>query len=84
MRHISDAAALAETLDAGEFDFAVTDNRLRCTVGTDVQREIKRSYPHVPVVMFTGSGNEEVAVDAMKEGLDDYITHTPKHYPRVP
>lgn len=84
VRHISDAAALAETLDAGGFDVAVTDYRLRWTVGTEVLCEIKRRYPQVPVIMFTGSGNEEVAVDAMKEGLDDYITKTPKHYPRVP
>lgn len=84
VRHVSDAAALAETLDAGGFDVVVTDYRLRWTVGTEVLREVKRRYPQVPVIMFTGSGNEEVAVDAMKEGLDDYITKTPKHYPRVP
>jgi signal transduction histidine kinase/DNA-binding response OmpR family regulator len=82
--HISDAAALAEALDGGRFDVAVTDYRLRWTVGTEVLREIKRRMPQVPVIMFTGSGNEEVAVDAMKEGLDDYITKTLKHYPRVP
>ena len=34
--------------------------------------------------MFTGSGSTEVAVEAMKEGLDDYITKTPKHYARLP
>ncbi|MCC2958061.1 response regulator [Massilia sp. IC2-477] len=84
VRHISDGAGLAEVLDAGGFDVAVTDYRLRWTVGTEVLRDIKGRYPEVPVIMFTGSGNEEVAVDAMKEGLDDYITKTPKHYPRVP
>ncbi|WP_338766480.1 response regulator [Massilia sp. METH4] len=84
VRHVSDAAALDVVLDAGGFDVAVTDYRLRWTVGTEVLREIKRRYPHVPVIMFTGSGNEEVAVEAMKEGLDDYITKTPRHYPRVP
>jgi len=84
VRHISDAATLAEALAAGGFEVAVTDYRLRWTVGTEVLREIKARYPEVPVIMFTGSGNEEVAVDAMKEGLDDYITKTPKHYPRVP
>lgn len=84
VRHVSDAAGLADALDGNGFDVAVTDYRLRWTVGTEVLREIKRRHPQVPVIMFTGSGNEEVAVDAMKEGLDDYITKTPKHYPRVP
>jgi len=84
VRHISDAQGLAEALEDGAFDVAVTDYRLRWTVGTEVLRAIKGRYPSIPVIMFTGSGNEEVAVDAMKEGLDDYITKTPKHYPRVP
>ena len=34
--------------------------------------------------MFTGSGNEEVAVRAMKAGLDDYILKSPRHYARLP
>jgi PAS domain S-box-containing protein len=84
VRHIGDPEGLRAALDAGGFDVAVTDYRLRWTVGTEVLREIKGRYPQVPVIMFTGSGNEEVAVEAMKEGLDDYITKTPKHYPRVP
>ncbi|WP_165390720.1 hybrid sensor histidine kinase/response regulator [Pseudoduganella lutea] len=84
VRHVADAAALDKALMEGEFDVAVTDYRLRWTLGTDVLRAIKQRYPNTPVVMFTGSGNEEVAVTAMKEGLDDYITKTPKHYPRVP
>ncbi|GGY43086.1 hypothetical protein GCM10007387_26410 [Pseudoduganella albidiflava] len=82
--HVADAGALDQALAAGEFDVAVTDYRLRWTLGTEVLRAIKQRYPNTPVVMFTGSGNEEVAVEAMKEGLDDYITKTPKHYPRVP
>jgi two-component system CheB/CheR fusion protein len=84
VRHIADAAALDAALAEGAFDVAVTDYRLRWTLGTEVLRAIKSRYPDIPVVMFTGSGNEEVAVQAMKDGLDDYITKTPKHYPRVP
>jgi len=75
--------ALAQALDDGAFDIAVTDFRLRFTDGLTVLRELKRRFPQRPVIMFTGSGNEEVAVEAMKEGLDDYITKTPKHYPRI-
>jgi signal transduction histidine kinase/DNA-binding response OmpR family regulator len=84
VRHISDAGKLEDALADGSFDVAVTDYRLRWTTGTDVLKEIKRRHPGKPVIMFTGSGNEEVAVEAMKEGLDDYITKTSKHYPRVP
>lgn len=84
VRHISEAAALAEHIEAGWHDVAITDYRLRWTTGTEVLRELKQRHPDKPVIMFTGSGSEEVAVEAMKDGLDDYITKTPKHYPRVP
>ena len=84
--HIVEAGhpeALAQALDDGRFDIAITDFRIRFTDGLTVLRELKRRFPQRPVIMFTGSGSEEVAVEAMKEGLDDYITKTPKHYPRI-
>src|SRR6266480_1008067 len=34
--------------------------------------------------MFTGTGSEEVVVQAMKAGLDDYVIKSPKHYVRLP
>jgi len=83
IREAGGPEALAQALDEGGFDIAVTDFRLRFTDGLTVLRELKRRFPQRPVIMFTGSGNEEVAVEAMKEGLDDYITKTPKHYPRI-
>ncbi|MGJ7916063.1 response regulator [Massilia sp. LXY-6] len=77
------AEAMAEAIDNSLFDVTITDYRLRFTDGISVLRELKRRFPERPVIMFTASGNEEVAVEAMKEGLDDYITKTAKHYPRI-
>jgi two-component system CheB/CheR fusion protein len=74
---------LADAIERGGFDVTITDYRLRFSDGISVLRELKRRFPERPVIMFTASGNEEVAVEAMKEGLDDYITKTAKHYPRI-
>jgi two-component system CheB/CheR fusion protein len=74
---------LASALDQGGFDVTITDYQLRFSDGITVLRELKRRFPERPVIMFTASGTEEVAVAAMKEGLDDYITKTAKHYPRI-
>jgi signal transduction histidine kinase/DNA-binding response OmpR family regulator len=89
-RHFSQVeilqAGTAETLEQAlglHFDIAITDYQLRFTDGIAVLRELKRRFPERPVIMFTASGNEEIAVEAMKEGLDDYITKTAKHYPRI-
>lgn len=41
--------------------------------GLTALREIKRRYPDTYVIMFTGKGNEEIAVQLMKAGASDYI-----------
>ena len=82
--HAGTAEAFAHMLDAEDFDVAITDYQLRWSDGITVLHELKRRFPERPVIMFTGSGSEEVAVAAMKDGLDDYVTKTVKHYPRVP
>lgn len=42
--------------------------------GVEVLRDIRGKYPFVPVVMLTGQGNENVAVAAMQEGAQNYIS----------
>lgn len=72
-----------ETMSSDGFDLVITDYQLRWTTGLKIIRGIKSRAPECPVIMFTNTGNEEVAVEAMKAGLDDYIIKSPKHYQRV-
>jgi signal transduction histidine kinase/CBS domain-containing protein len=74
---------LDQALDAGRFDLTITDYQLNWSNGLAVLNAIKARYPDCPVVMFTGTGNEEVAVEAMKAGLDDYVIKSPKHAIRL-
>jgi len=41
--------------------------------GLSALREIKTRFPATYVVMFTGKGNEEIAVELMKSGASEYI-----------
>ncbi len=85
--HIEQIAApdtLAQALAAGEFDLVITDYQLRWTDGLDVLRAVKNCCPYRPVIMFTATGSEEIAVEAMKAGLDDYVLKSPKHFARLP
>ncbi len=84
MDHILNAAAFAGALEKGGFELVLTDFELGWTSGLDVVRIVKKQYPDCPVVMFTGSGNEEIAVEGMKLGLDDYVLKSSKHYVRLP
>ena len=81
---IRDATELDSALTAHTFDLAITDYQLHWSTGLEVLKRLKQHDAQLPVVMFTGSGSEEIAVAAMKEGLDDYVTKTVKHYSRLP
>ena len=41
--------------------------------GLDALKEIRNRFPETYVIMFTGKGSEEVAVELMKAGASDYI-----------
>ena len=81
---VRDTGELERALANGGFDVVITDYRLNWTDGLVVLRRAKERWPDTPVVMFTGSGGEEIAVQAMKDGLDDYVIKTPSHYRRLP
>jgi signal transduction histidine kinase len=41
--------------------------------GLDALKEIRERFPETYVIMFTGKGSEEVAVELMKSGASDYV-----------
>ena len=41
--------------------------------GLELQKWIRKLYPHVPAIMISGHGNIETAVKAMKDGAYDFI-----------
>lgn len=84
VEEVIDPQSCEQALAAGNFDLVVTDYKLRWSDGISILRAIKARYPAIPVVMFTNSANEEIVVEAMKAGLDDYVLKSPKHYFRLP
>src|SRR6266513_6241650 len=68
-----DAAAATELLEKEHFDVLLTDLRLPSEDGMKlIARAKSLSKPPVCILM-TAYGSEEVAVEAMKHGADDYI-----------
>lgn len=80
---ITSQGELEAAIASDDYDVVVTDYQLQWSTGLEVLRLVKARHPGLPVIMFTGSGSEEIAVAAMKIGLDDYITKTARHYPRI-
>ncbi|HYF51453.1 MAG TPA: response regulator [Planctomycetota bacterium] len=67
-------------LNGPEPDVVITDHSLGWSNGLKVVAACKERWPYCPIIMFTGTGGEEVAVEGMKAGLDDYIVKAPNQY----
>src|ERR1044071_3773984 len=80
---VVDFLQLTTALNRASWSLVVTDYQLRWSDGLTVLMAVKSRWPDCPVIMFTGSGNEEVAVQAMRAGLDDYVLKSPNHYARL-
>jgi len=55
-------------------DFVITDLKMQGLGGVDVLKQIGALDPDVPVMIVTGFGTVETAVEAMKLGAFDFLT----------
>ncbi|MCE5296154.1 MAG: response regulator [Euryarchaeota archaeon] len=76
--------ALLDAIEKGDYDIVVTDYQLMWSNGLEVLRMVRARNPDRPVVMVTATGSEEVAVEAMKSGLNDYIIKSSMHIKKLP
>ena len=71
-------------LAANPVDCVLLDYRLPDADGLECLRTIRQRHPDLPVVVITGAGSEEVAVEAMKLGASDYLVKHGKYLVTVP
>src|SRR5438874_55747 len=77
---IGSEADLAHALKEGEaYDLVLTEYQLPWTTGLAVLRTVKDQHADCPVIMMTGTDSEEIAMEAMKAGLDDYVIKMSQH-----
>jgi len=60
-------------LRSNSVDVVIMDLRLPDVQGFDLLIEVKDSVPHIEVVMITGHGDIDIAVQAKKLGACDFI-----------
>jgi len=73
--HVADSAEHAyRCLDSQAFDAVLLDIRLPGAGGLDALRRIKERRPEAVVIVVTGYGTVQSAVQAMKNGAYDYVT----------
>ena len=70
----ADGQAAAELLGRGDIDLVITDLKMPKLSGEELLRRTSSEHPNLPVIILTGHGTIENAVQAMKEGAYDYLT----------
>jgi DNA-binding NtrC family response regulator len=60
-------------IEQEEFDLALIDLKMRGISGTDVLRVLHTHAPDTVVIMLTGHGSLESAVEALRQGAHDYL-----------
>ena len=54
-------------------DVVVTDLQMPEMNGLELIEAIRKSHSHIPIVMMTSKGNEEIAVQALQSGASSYV-----------
>lgn len=76
--------AFEVALAQGGFDLVLSDFNILGFEGLQVLNAVRAKDPDVPVIIVTGTGSEEVAVEAMKQGAADYVIKKLHHIQRLP
>ncbi|CAM4116026.1 sigma-54-dependent transcriptional regulator [Gillisia limnaea] len=72
-----DGLAGIEKLKEEDFDLILCDIKMPKMDGIEVLEAIKKIKPEIPVVMISGHGDLDTAVNTMKLGAFDYISKPP-------
>jgi len=57
-----------------DVDLIITDLRLPFISGDEILKKVVREMPTIPVIVLTGHGTVELAVEAMRSGAYDFLT----------
>ena len=70
----ADAAAALEQFRAEHYDLVISDLRMPGISGFELIRQIKEARRDTVVLAMTGHATMDTAVQAIREGADDYVT----------
>lgn len=81
---VASRADFEQALQHGNFDVVLTDFTILGFEGLQVVEAVHAHHPTIPVVVLTGTGSEEIAVQSLHSGAADYVIKTPQNIQRLP
>jgi two-component system, NtrC family, sensor kinase len=74
IEHFSSIEKNLKQINLFDYDLALFDYRLGKMNGIELVRNFRLQNCDIPIILLTGQGDQEVAVEAMKAGVTDYLT----------
>jgi DNA-binding NtrC family response regulator len=70
----ADGKEALDRIGDSDVDLVITDLRMPRVAGEELLKRLSGSYPTIPVIILTGHGSIESAVNAMRDGAYDFLT----------
>lgn len=74
VRSVGDGMSALSLAHELEPDVIITDHLMPSLTGIELIRRLHMEMPHIPVILITGEGSEDLAIEALRSGASDYIT----------
>ncbi|MDD3136369.1 MAG: response regulator, partial [Methanoregula sp.] len=74
--HVDTATSVLQALDLlrkNTYEAIISDYQMPDTDGIAFLKILRKDYPSLPFIIFTGKGREEIAVEAFENGADFYL-----------
>lgn len=84
IHHFQDADTYLNRLNELHPDIIITDYLIPGMTGIEFLEALKEADQDTPVIMITGQGDQNIAVQAMKLGAWDYIVKSPDFFTLLP
>jgi PAS domain S-box-containing protein len=84
VHHFQEPAAALERMEELHPDIVITDYLMPGMNGIEVLETLNRANQDIPVIMITGQGDENIAVQAMKLGAWDYLVKSSDFFTLLP
>ena len=72
-----DGVAGLDKIKNNDYDLVLCDIKMPKMDGVEVLEEVKKIKPEIPMVMISGHGDMETAIQTMRLGAFDYISKPP-------
>ncbi|WET01519.1 sigma-54 dependent transcriptional regulator [Flavobacterium sp. YJ01] len=72
-----DGVAGLEKIKNNDYDLVLCDIKMPKMDGVEILEEVKKIKPEIPMVMISGHGDMETAIQTMRLGAFDYISKPP-------